>query len=684
MLILRSFSATSWLKVVKCASVTSSSFHQQSRHKSTLRPWQPYRPLLPYRQWTRTCFHPGVSGLAREKNLGVNPPKEVTGRDMLSAMAGYIWPKDDPAIKARVVTAMSLLVSAKLLNISVPFLFKHAVDTLNAAHGEVLNLATPDAAVVTLVTATLIGYGVARAGSLGFNELRNALFARVAQHSIRKIAQNVFRHLHNLDLNFHLNRQTGALSKTIDRGSRGISFVLSAMLFNVVPTLCELSLVSGILWYTCGPAYSLVALSSVGFYTLFTLSITQWRTKFRVQMNQADNEAGNKAVDSLINYETVKYFNNEEHEVKQYDKSLQKYEKASLKTSTSLAALNFGQNAIFSLALSGIMVMASREILAGNMTVGDLVMVNGLLFQLSVPLGFLGSVYREIRQSLIDMQVMFQLMTVSPKVASGPNSPQLTVSPKTAEISFNNVSFDYIEGQKILDNLSFTVPPGKSYAIVGGSGSGKSTVIRLLFRFFEPKSGSISIAGQDIGLVDLDSLRRQIAIVPQDSVLLHNTIHHNIAYGNLHASEEEVIRAAKVAELHNSITEWPNGYNTQVGERGLKLSGGEKQRVSIARAILKDSPILVFDEATSSLDSITENSIMTALGQATKDRTSICIAHRLSTVVNCDEILVLDQGRVAERGTHSSLLAEPDSLYSALWRSQHEVDLHGEGEEEVM
>jgi len=646
-----------------CRSISSLSEHESSLTRLN-------RIRLPYKNWTRTCFHPGVSGLARDKN---QEKKEVTGKEMVAAMAGYIWPKDNLAIKVRVVSAMTLLVSSKMLNISVPFLFKSAVDSLNAAQGAVLNLDTPETAAVTLITATLIGYGAARAGALGFSELRNAVFARVAQHSIRKIAQNVFRHLHNLDLSFHLNRQTGALSKTIDRGSRGISFVLSAMVFNIVPTIIELSMVCGILAYSCGPLYGVVALSAVSLYSGFTLAMTQWRTKFRVTMNKADNEAGNKAVDSLINYETVKYFNNEEYEASQYDKSLKKYEDASLKTSTSLAALNFGQNAIFSVALSGIMIMASKEILNGTMTVGDLVMVNGLLFQLSIPLGFLGSVYREIRQALIDMQIMFQLMTVDPKVSSEPDAPLLTVTPQTAEIAFNNVCFEYVQGQKILQNLTFTVPPGKSFAIVGGSGSGKSTVIRLLYRFFEPSSGNISVGGEDISVVDLHSLRKNIAIVPQDSVLFHNTIHHNIRYGDLTASEEQVFRAARMAELHETIQDWPKGYQTQVGERGLKLSGGEKQRVSIARAILKDSPILIFDEATSSLDSITENSIMKALAQATSGRTSICIAHRLSTVVNCDEILVLDKGEVVERGTHSQLLEDPNSYYSVLWNSQHEV-----------
>jgi len=595
--------------------------------------------------------------------------KEVTSRDMIRSMASYIWPKDDKEVKTRVVAAMGLLVGAKVINTSVPFIFRDAVDTLTAA-----SMATPEAAVATMVTSTLLGYGVARAGALGFNELRNAVFAKVAQHSIRKIARNVFTHLHNLDLSFHLNRQTGALSKTIDRGSRGISFVLSALVFNVMPTMIELGMVCGVLAYTCGPAYAGLAFSTVALYAAFTLSVTQWRTQFRVNMNKADNEAGNKAIDSLINFETVKYFNNEDYEANIYDKSLQKYEAASLKTSTSLALLNFGQNLIFSSALSLMMIMAAKDILAGNMTVGGLVMVNSLLFQLSVPLGFLGSVYREIRQALIDMQVMFQLMSVEPKISSATPTPLLTVRPDTAEITFENICFEYLPGQKILQGMSFTVPAGKNYAIVGGSGSGKSTIIRLLYRFFDPDSGNIRIAGELIDKVDLNSLRKEISVVPQDSVLFHNTIRHNIAYGNLDAREEDVIQAAVMAELHESILDWPNGYDTQVGERGLKLSGGEKQRVAIARAILKNTPILVFDEATSSLDSLTENSIMKALGEATKGRTSIIIAHRLSTVVNCDCILVLDKGRVVEQGTHSELLSDPSSFYSALWHSQHEVE----------
>lgn len=467
--------------------------------------------------------------------------------------------------------------------------------------------------------------GIARAGAAGLNELRNAVFARVASHSIRKIATNVFLHLHSLDLSFHLNKQTGALSKTIDRGSRGINFVLSAMVFNVVPTIFELALVSSILGYKvghkaqwmkaiiklisfqCGLAFAGISLSCVGVYAAYTLLVTQWRTQFRVYMNRAENEAGNKAVDSLINFETVKYFNNEKYEAERYDNVLKKYEEASLKTSSSLAMLNFGQNAIFSVALSAIMVLAANEIAAGRMTVGDLVMVNGLLFQLSIPLGFLGSVYREVRQALLDMQTMFTLMRVDSSIVTKQDAPPLLADKLNSSIEFKNVKFQYEPGKVIFDDLSFTIPSGKKVAIVGGSGSGKSSIVRLLFRFFEPSEGKIVIGGQEISGVNIDSLRKSIAIVPQESILFHDTIKHNINYGDLSKNQTEVENAAKMADLHESIVRWPQAYQTPVGERGLKLSGGEKQRVAIARAILKDSPILIFDEATSSLDSITEN-----------------------------------------------------------------------------
>ncbi|XP_044751812.1 iron-sulfur clusters transporter ABCB7, mitochondrial [Coccinella septempunctata] len=618
-------------------------------------------------QPSRGCFHPGASVLTRE-TLPIDG-KPVTGIQMIHAMLQYIWPKDNKAIRDRVTLAVGLLIGAKLMNVAVPFVFKYSIDYLNAAN--TLNMNSAPATVATVATSMLLGYGIARAGAAGFNELRNAVFAKVAQHSIRKIAKNVFIHLHNLDLAFHLGRQTGALSKTIDRGSRGINFVLTAMVFNIVPTVFELALVSSILGIQCGAAFAGISMGCVGVYAAYTLGITQWRTKFRVFMNKAENEAGNKAIDSLINYETVKYFNNEKFEADRYNNVLKKYEQASLKTSTSLALLNFGQNAIFSVSLSAIMVLAAQEILKGNMTVGDLVMVNGLLFQLSIPLGFLGSVYREVRQALIDMQTMFTLMSKDPAIKSKELAPFLHVDVNSSDIKFENVCFSYGPGKDIFKDLSFSISPGQKVAIIGGSGSGKTTIVRLLYRFFEPSSGRILIGNQDIRDVDLESLRRSISIVPQDSVLFHDTIMHNLHYGDLSASEDRIIEAAKMAEIHEIIQSWPKGYETQVGERGLKLSGGEKQRVAIARAILKNSPILIFDEATSALDSITERNILKALRRATQGRTSICIAHRLSTIMDADEILVIQGGKVVERGSHSNLIRLPQSLYSKLWKVQN-------------
>ncbi|XP_063379341.1 iron-sulfur clusters transporter ABCB7, mitochondrial-like isoform X1 [Cydia fagiglandana] len=622
----------------------------------------------------RDCFHPGASVLSRE-DINLEDAKPVSGADMIRGMLAYIWPQDNPAIRNRVMLSLSLLFGAKIMNVTVPFLFKYAVDEVNtvtATSGDaLLGMATVPQALGTTAFSLLLGYGIARATAAGFNELRNAVFARVAQHSIRRLACNVFMHIHNLDLSFHLGRQTGALSKTIDRGSRAINFVLSAMVFNIVPTIFELTLVSSILGLKGGLAFTGLAFGCVGVYAAFTLAITQWRTKFRVHMNKAENEAGNKAIDSLINYETVKYFNNEKYELEKYDKSLQKYEAASLKTASSLAALNFGQHAIFSGGLSLIMILAANEIVKGNMTVGDLVMVNGLLFQLSIPLGFLGSVYREVRQALIDMQTMFTLMTVESRIKEKTTAVPLKVDQKTATIEFKDVSFKYINGKPIFNNLSFTIPAGKKIGIVGGSGSGKSTMVRLLFRFFEPQSGEILVAGQNIRDVDLASLRRAVAIVPQDCVLFHDTILHNLHYGDLSRPVEEVYKASQMAELHESVKTWPKGYETQVGERGLKLSGGEKQRVAIARAILKDSPIIVFDEATSSLDSLTEHAILQALKAATIGRTSICIAHRLSTVADADEILVLENGNITDRGKHDDLIAKSGSLYARLWEKQN-------------
>uniref|UniRef100_A0A8K9Y4E7 Iron-sulfur clusters transporter ABCB7, mitochondrial n=1 Tax=Oncorhynchus mykiss TaxID=8022 RepID=A0A8K9Y4E7_ONCMY len=601
--------------------------------------------------------------------------KEVNSRTILSNMLSYVWPKDRPDLRARVAIALGLLAGAKMTNVMVPFMFKYAVDELNGLSGHMLNLSDAPSTVATVATAVLIGYGVSRAGSALFNELRNAVFGKVAQSSIRRIAKNVFLHLHSLDLGFHLSRQTGAMSKAIDRGTRGISFVLSAIVFNLGPTVFEMGLVSAILYYKCGVEFAAVTLGTLGAYTAFTIAVTQWRTRFRIEMNKADNEAGNAAIDSLLNYETVKYFNNEKYEAEKYDGYLKSYESSSLKTTYTLAMLNFGQSVIFSVGLTGIMVLASKGIMTGegpeiecSMTVGDLVMVNGLLFQLSLPLNFLGTVYRETRQALIDMNTLFTLLSVDTKIKL---APPLSVTPQEATIRFEDVYFEYLEGQKVLEGVSFQVPAGKKVAIVGGSGSGKSTIMRMLFRFYEPQKGNIYIAGQNIRDVGLDSLRRAVGVVPQDAVLFHNTIFYNLQYGNINATPEEVYQVARLAGIHDAILRMPHGYDTQVGERGLKLSGGEKQRVAIARAILKNPPILLYDEATSSLDSITEENILSSMKGLVQDRTSVFIAHRLSTIVDADEIIVLNKGKIAERGDHHSLLATPGSLYADLWNTQN-------------
>uniref|UniRef100_T1JCD1 Iron-sulfur clusters transporter ABCB7, mitochondrial n=1 Tax=Strigamia maritima TaxID=126957 RepID=T1JCD1_STRMM len=636
------------------------------------RKWKLCQPRINFGE-LRCC----IQSSAQQKTTGTpgnekEKSEKVTNLEVVRTMLQYVWPPDNPSLRKRVIIAMSLLVGSKILNVQVPFIFKHAVDYLNQETGNLLSLSDPTTTVITFSTALLLGYGVARTGSAFFNELRNAIFAKVAQNSIRCVARNVFLHLHSLDLTFHLSRHTGdRLSKAIDRGSRGINFVLSALVFNVIPTIFEVGLVSTILYYKCGGTFALISLGCIGAYTTYTLGITQWRTAFRIKMNKAENEAGAKAIDSLINYETVKYFNNESYEADQYDKVLKKYEDAALKTSTSLAFLNFGQNVIFSVSLSAIMILASKEIMSGSMTIGDLVMVNGLLFQLSLPLNFLGSVYREVRQALIDMENMFSLLNVEPNIQNKLNAPLLSVAPPQTNIVFENVCFHYMDGKPILQNLNFTVPAGKKIAIVGGSGSGKSTIIRLLYRYFDPQYGRILIGGQDIRNVSLDSLRQAIAVVPQDAVLFHDTILYNLQYGDFKKTIEQVENVSKMAELHDSIVTWPKKYETQVGERGLKLSGGEKQRVAIARAILKDSPILVFDEATSSLDSLTELNIMKALQRATTNRTSICIAHRLSTIMDADEILVLGSGHILERGDHRSLLANRNSVYSKLWKTQN-------------
>ncbi|ORX58221.1 P-loop containing nucleoside triphosphate hydrolase protein [Hesseltinella vesiculosa] len=544
----------------------------------------------------------------------------------------------------------------ELLNVQVPFFFKDVIDSLNATLPE-------NGTLWAVCGLSIIGYGLARLGASAFQELRNAVFANVAQKAIRRVSLSVFSHLHKLEMNFHLSRQTGGLNRAIDRGTKGISFIVSSMVFHVLPTALEISMVCGILAYNFGARYAAVTFATIVAYTAFTVTTTAWRTKFRKQANAADNEAASKAVDSLINFEAVKYFNNEAFEVAQYDKPLQKYEKASLKVATSLAALNAGQNAIFSSALTAMMLLSANGVLNGTMTVGDVVMVNQLVFQLSMPLNFLGSVYRELRQSLIDMDTLFSLNNRQPLVMDAPDAKDFVY--KGGEIRFENVTFGYHPTQPILNNVSFTIPAGSKAAFVGHSGCGKSTLLRLLFRFYEPQSGNIYVDGQNIKHVTMDSLRRQMGVVPQDTTLFNDTIYYNIHYGRVTATKDEVIDAARRARIHETIMDLPDKYDTTVGERGLMVSGGQRQRIAIARVILKKPKILMLDEATSALDSHSEQLVKEAMNESMQGCTVLAIAHRLSTIQSSDTIFVMGRvpGNILEKGTHEQLMANKSAYY---------------------
>ena len=596
----------------------------------------------------------GVPKLGLARTMGV---LRVVGR--------HLWPKGETGLRCRVVVAMVLLVVAKVTNVYVPVLYKYAVDGL----GE------PTAQAVAVPIALIVAYGLARLLAQAVGELRDAIFAPVSQRAIRNIALEVFHHLHALSLRYHLERQTGGLSRVIERGTNGMEFLIRFMTFNILPTLFEITLVSIVLWNLYDWRFSMVTLAAIGGYIVFSVALSEWRIKFVRRMNDADTEANAKAIDSLLNYETVKYFGNEQHEARRFDVGRRRYEQAAIRSSRTLSLLNVGQGAIISCGLVAVMVMAGYGVKAGTMTLGDFVAVNAFMIQLYMPLNMLGFAYREIRNALVNMEKMFGLLDVRTEIADKPGAPALIVS--GGEIVFDHVDFHYEKARPILHDVSFRVAPGDTVAIVGSSGAGKSTVSRILFRFYDVASGGVRIDGQDIRNVTQASLRSAIGVVPQDTVLFNDTIYYNIAYGRPGASREEVEQAARLARIHDFIMALPQGYEASVGERGLKLSGGEKQRVAIARTILKNPHILLFDEATSALDTRTEQEIQRSLEEVSRGRTTLVIAHRLSTIINADEIVVLDHGRVAERGRHVNLLAR-NGLYADMWRRQQEAAAEAE------
>ncbi|MDC0585981.1 ABC transporter ATP-binding protein/permease [Candidatus Pelagibacter sp.] len=571
----------------------------------------------------------------------------------------YLWPKKRKDLRIRVSFAVVALVLAKIASVSTPLVLGSAVNSLTELSSGI-NL------FMLVPIALVVGYGVTRVIAFTFVEIRDALFSKVSQHSIRQISLTMFQHLHNLSLQFHLNRQTGALAKYIDRGTKGIDFLLRYVLFNIAPTFFEVFLVSGILFYLYGPWYAVVTLVTIGLYSFLTFKITEWRNVFRKRMNQADNDVSTKMIDSLLNFETVKYFNNENFEANRLDQSLEEYELAANQSRHSLSLLNIAQTFIIMVGITIMLVMSVYGIKSGEIDIGGFVVINAYMLQLYQPLNWLGSVYREIRQALTDMENMFSLLEVPPTTNNDLNDiPQSN----DAEIRFENISFDYDIRRTIIKNISFTVPNGKKVAIVGPTGAGKSTISRLLFKFYDPKEGNIFINNTNVNKISQNSLRKIIGVVPQDTVLFNDTIYYNIAYGNTGATKEEVISAAQNADIHNFITILPDGYETIVGERGLKLSGGEKQRVAIARTILKNPKIFFFDEATSALDTSTEKEIQKNLENISKGKTTLIIAHRLSTAANADNIIVLDQGAIIEQGTHESLLLEKGK-YFEMWGKQ--------------
>ncbi len=597
--------------------------------------------------------------------MNAEPQETNTGHwSTVKSLLPFLWAPQRADLKLRVIGAMLLLILAKLIGVYVPFLFKDAVDALT---GQGANDST---ILVVVPTSLVLAYGAARVLTLLFGELRDAVFVKVGQHAMRQIALSTFRHLHQLSLRFHMERKTGGLSRIIERGVRGIDFLLRFMLFNILPTLLEILLISSIFWLEFGFAYAAVTFVCLVSYIYFTAAITDWRLKFRREMNDQDTKANSKAIDSLLNYETVKYFTNEAYESTRYDTALAKYESAAVRSQLSLTLLNVGQSLIISIGLVIVLLMAAQGVADGRFTIGEFVLVNSLLIQIYMPLNFLGFVYREIKQSLTDMEKMFDVIRTDADIKDAADAQPIKIS--GGAVSFKDVCFEYNPDRRILHGISFEVPAGSTTAIVGASGAGKSTISRILFRFYDIASGMVTIDDQDIAAVSQKSLRKEIGVVPQDTVLFNDTVFYNIQYGRPDATEEEVKEAAKLAQIHDFVSGLPEGYETQVGERGLKLSGGEKQRVAIARTILKNPAILLLDEATSALDSHTEREIQGAFEEISQGRTTLVIAHRLSTVIGADEILVLDAGDIVERGTHSDLLAL-EGRYAAMWQRQQEV-----------
>lgn len=579
----------------------------------------------------------------------------------LASLMPYLWPKDARDLRLRVVFSVGLLICAKLINVAIPFFYKNIVDGLTA----------PEAgAIIALPLVALLAYGGARLGTALFAQLRDAIFAKVSQHAGRQVSLSVFRHLFKMSLAYHLGRRTGELSRAIDRGVKAITFMLGMVLFNILPTIFEFTLVIGILLLNYPWPFALVTFVTIVGYALFTIIATEWRTKFRRLMNTEDNAVSAQAVDSLLNYETVKTFTNETLEADRFNQTLGRYQNAAVKSQVTLAALNFGQATIVAVGVMIIMILAAQGVVAGTLTVGDVVLLNAFLLQLYQPLNILGFVYRELKQSLADLETLASLLAMKPEIADRPGAASLSL--RGGEVQFDGVGFSYDERRPILQGLSFKIPAGQSLAVVGSSGSGKSTIVRLMFRFYDVDGGSIQVDGQDVRDVTQASLRSVIGLVPQDTVLFNDTIRANIAYGQPNASQALIEEAAKAAQIHGFIEGLPDSYDTLVGERGLKLSGGEKQRVAIARMVLKNPPILILDEATSALDSLTEQQIQTALRALSQGRTTLMIAHRLSTIVDADQILVIEGGRVIEQGRHQDLLGN-QGHYAEMWARQQEA-----------